>query len=324
VKVKLQKRKKSKEDVIKTLEKEEAKRIIKGVEDISTLRGLKEKERDFIHQVAFEVAKRYAFSHIKTAITAEDSFGVHGWLQINFPKDYKFLINNDVLDKACLYAKQQGRPEVKSMIKNVDVDKYKKYLLIIKKKYFEFKLMPGIRFDACYALTPEPFDSALHWHLEDPYELDGFYTKARVGPGNWEFGGLVTWDRPLFILMHAPGKDKGVSEAVAQAKDIAEVIVTLQEKIIFDLRNRTDVVEKKIAQREEEGSQWEDALTDLEKDRYVLRSQDRIARYRKEGETEKKEIPQSAWRLLGFTILGIIAIIIVFLIMDKLAQIGGI
>ena len=148
--------------------------------------------------------------------------------------------------------------------------------------------------------------------------MDGFSTKARVGPGNWEFGGFVTWDRLLFILMHAPGKDTGVSKAVTQAKDIAEAVVSLQEKIIFDLRNRTDVVEKKIGQREEEGSQWQDLVTDLEKERFVLKSQDRIARYRKEKEIEGKEIPKSVWNLLGIIILGIIAIIIVFLIMNKL------
>lgn len=284
----------------------------------------KENELNFLDQVAYQAALRYTHSYLKSAVNAEDAYGVHGWIKTHFPEEYTWLINNDIFDIACMYAKQIGRGlEVTTIFRYINISKYITTLLILKKIH-NFEFYPDLKYPACYVLTPEPFRSALNWHKEDRYELDNFLTKADVGPGNWKKVGTVTWDRPMYLLLHAPGKDIGINKVVAEAKDISAAIVSRQENIIHDLRNKTDLVKKKSAQRETEKSQWEDLTTDLEKDRYVLVSQDRIARYRKGGDIERREIPQPVWNLLGYTILGIIAVIIVFLIMSKLGQIGGI
>jgi len=288
----------------------------KKLVDLTKLK--KDNKPNFLNQVAFQAALRYTYSYLKSAVNAEDAYGVHGWLKTYFPKERLWLINNDIFDVACMYAKQIGRGlEVTTIFRGIDISKYITTLLILKKEH-HFEVYPDLKYPACYVLTPEPFRSALSWHKEDRFELDDFLTKADVGPGNWKKVGTVTWDRPIYLLLHAPGKDVGISKAVTKAKDISAVIVSRQENIIYDLRNTTDIVKKKSAQRETEKSQWEDLTTDLEKDRYVLTSQDRIARYRKEKETEKKEIPQAVWTLLGITLAGIVAIIIVALIISKL------
>jgi len=288
---------------------------------IDLIKLKKENKRNFLNQVAVQASLRYAYSYLKSAVNAEDAYGVHGWIKTYFPEEYTWLINNDIFDIACMYAKQMsGKPEVGMIFRGINISKYIATLLILKKEH-NFEFYPDLRYDACYVLTPEPFRSALSWHKENQYELDGFPTKADVGPGNWKKVGEVTWDRPMYLLLHAPGKDIGINEAVAEAKDISAAIVSKQERIIHDLRNKTDLTKKKTSQRETEKAQWEGLATDFEKDRYVLISKDRIARYRQEKKEEEKEIPQSVWTLLGITLLGIFAIIIVFLIMNKL---GGI
>ena len=288
---------------------------------IDLIKLKKENKLNFLNQVAVQAALRYAHPYLKSAVNAEDSYGVHGWIKTFFPEEYTWLINNDIFDIACMHAKQlPGKPEISTIFRGIDISKYITTLLLLKKEH-NFDLYPDLIYDACYVLTPESFRSALSWHKEDRYELDGFPTKADVGPGNWKKVGMVTWDRPMYLLLHAPGKDVGINAAITEAKDISAAIVSRQENIIHDLRNQPDIVKKKTAQRETEKSQWQKLVEDTEKDRFVLLSQDRIARYRKEKEAEKREIPQAVWTLLGITLLGIVAIIIVFLIISRL---GGV
>ena len=280
----------------------------------------KENKLNFLDQVAYQAALRYTHSYLKSAVNAEDAYGVHGWIKTYFPKEYTWLINHDIFDIACMYAKQMGRGlEVTTIFRGIDISKYITTLLILKKEH-NFEFYPDLKYPACYVLTPEPFRSALSWHKDDDYELDNFRTKADVGPGNWKKVGTVTWDRPIYLLLHAPGKDVGIDAAVAEADDISKAIISNQERIINILRPRPDRLKKKVSQREEEASQWQDAYTDLKKDRSIIADDSEIRKYLQE-DMVKKEIPQIVWKLLGLFMIGVIAIIIISIITDKL---GGI
>ncbi|MFW9971271.1 MAG: hypothetical protein ACFFDF_13845 [Candidatus Odinarchaeota archaeon] len=202
-----------------------------------------EQQEDRIDFASFVLSRKFKYlklmmaSNIKTAEV--EGREVHGFMERMFP-DYDWLIDNDVLDRACYFAWQeyQLQPEVHNLIQNYDFSKMSAEVVFLpEKEYFDH--FPEQEFDRIMIYSDQPLRKGLTWIPNYEWETsDGYKTTVKYGPCNLLNMGSPLHDLPLMVVSHAVGQSKLFFQAKTSAEDLTREKDELIRNEIFKLRDK--------------------------------------------------------------------------------------
>lgn len=278
-----------------------------------------QEKEDRLNEVAKILSGKYTLDKLIKASdpkkAGNEGREVHGFMEEQFP-DYFWLIDNDVLDRACHQALKEFKPIHYCYLENFDLENM--YLTLVTwDKKVHFDLFPEFEFNRCVLLSLEPINEAINFVNDyEPYELEGYETSVRLGPVNLLNGGLPLYDLPIFVVKDAVGKDKFFFQAKTSSEELTKIRDELLKKLIFEMRQKEKANEEKIEELEIESSVSRKLYADL-KHKMLSRSpfsdEHEFEAFEKQYvKKQQKGIVKIEWRkiLIG---LGII-VLIVFLI----------
>lgn len=240
------------------------------------------------------------------AIKNEGGFEIHGWLQENFD-DYEDLIDNYVLDRATLYSMRHYTPEMIKQLDKIEPDKLKKTRinLLIES---ELKNYPGIKIKQLILLSRDDLKESVTWIPNYEYEINGFDTRVMFAPANIALLGWCLWNLPVYVVLHAPGKNQEIYDAKIEAEAIDKTMHDIKNKIIHQHRTGAKHYEDKLDQEMRDRLQTEKKYHHLLKEIETRAPRDIIADYNRIERNAYKKHPDINWKLV------IIAIFVFFLI----------
>lgn len=311
----------------KALEKDKDKKLMKAREEGEAIeekeekegkdgreKETKEKPKGRINKVAWKLSQKFPYTKLAAAESGEGGLEVFGYLEIHNP-DYQYLLDNYVLDRACYYAKARFEAVIIKKYSFIDLLRLPRSVIELTKE-IELENYPSIPFKRIIISHPEKtYESSIEWIENYPYTVEGFDTHVNFGPANYDLLGFALWNRPWFLLVHAPGEDKFIYKATAKAKDISRKIVSIPEKIIHKLRGEGDLLKKEIDELKRDKTAWKEKASDLEQE-LMNRSLSPITGLPGGSEFKLSTMPKD---VLLAIVVGIIAIIIVGIIVGGIA-----
>lgn len=188
---------------------------------------------------AFVLSKKFKYDKLMLASrtkTAEiEGREVHGYMQRMFP-DYGWLIDNDVMDRACYLALQDYQPIIHNFVDNYDFLKMHRSLVKLP-NYTSFRHSPNFEFNRLIVVSSKPFKADITWMSNYPWRTDaGYNTTVRFAPCNFLDMGSPLHDLPVFVLKDAIGKSDLFFRAKTTAEDLTREKDELIRKEVFKLR----------------------------------------------------------------------------------------
>lgn len=220
-------------------------------------------EEERLNKVGIELSKKFSYSKLSSAVDGKGGYEVHGFMQKTYV-DYQWLINNFVLDRACFYAKQDYTPEIIKFLKEVDIKNYSRSVVETSNEIF-FENYPQFPFSKVIIYSREPLEKAINWITEYPWELDGYETNVHLGPANVALIGWATWNIPVLLVLHAPGKNQAFFEAKTSSKALKEEHIEQLKNFIYRYRTYVNVMEEKLDELEMESMQYQKLYSDLKR-----------------------------------------------------------
>lgn len=209
-----------------------------------------QKELDFC---AFVLSKKFKYdklmlaSRIKTAQI--EGREVHGYMQRMFP-NYDWLINNDVMDRACYLALQDYQPIIHNFVEYYNFPKMYRSLVKLPEKDF-FRHFPNFEYDRLIVVSDKPLKSDLTWIHNYPWETDeGYSTTVSFAPCNFLNMGSPLHDLPVLVLKDAIGKSNLFFQAKTTAEKLTEQKDELIRKEIFKMREKEKSSDELVDQLE--------------------------------------------------------------------------
>jgi len=273
----------------------------------------------FRKMVALDLYRRFPYSDLVTARDPNINNPVHGYLRMRYP-DYMDLIDNQVIDLACLYARRYFKPEMIQVLEHDGIlEHYSKSELILRRSH-EFDNFPGQPFERVTLFTPRDFEDSFYWQYRTPWSIDGYETPCTVADGHFALLGWVDWNKPAIIVLHAHGKDGLLEEAILSADKIDKEMKLLMQTIIHNLRTIEEPILGKLDEAERENAHWRERYTKLKNKADIMRDEDLdkleeelMARSRYSG-SKKRKISWGTILLYGAIFVGLI--VIIFLIVN--------
>lgn len=235
-------------------------RFAKKVEEKSQ-RTTEEESR--LNTVALELSKKFSYSKLASAVDGRGAYEVHGYMQKTYI-DYDWLVDNFILDRACFYAKRDYTPEIITFLREVDIKSYYRSVVETPHEIY-FENYPQFPFSKVIIYSREPLEKAINWIDEYPWELDGYDTIVNLGPANMGLLGWATWNIPVLLVLHAPGKNRAFFEAKTSSKSLKDEHVEQLKNFIYQYRTYVNVMEEKIGELEMESLQYQKLYSDLKR-----------------------------------------------------------
>jgi hypothetical protein len=204
-----------------------------------------EEWNEYLDRVSYILSQKFSYSRLVAACDAKGGFEVHGFLQSNYYGDYEKLFNDNVLDRACLYSKEDYKPEI---IHFLDIKLLKSWSrsIIELDEPCTLKNYPNLPYSKCVLYSEKPFEGAIREIDGYPYNIGGYDTSVVLKPANIGLIGWALWDLPVFALLHAPGKNRVLYKIVGEAKDIDREMKDILKKIIHSSRAYINTSNDKI------------------------------------------------------------------------------
>lgn len=264
-----------------------------------------------LDKIAFILSKKFSYSKLVSAIDGKSGFEVHGFMQNQF-FDYVKLFRDNVLDRACFFAKRDYTPEV---IKLIDMGVLKDWHRSIHELESPYTLghYPNFPYSKYIIYSKDPFEEAVKWIDGFPFSIKGYNTYVTLAPCNIALLGWASWDLPIFILTHAVGKNQSLFKITTEAEEIDREMKAILKKIIHSQRAYIDTSNDKIAELIEFSRQHKKMYDDLknkilsnapmiEEADFVRYEQEYLKKQRKKGRHRN-------WKMLGiWSFVGIIAV----------------
>ena len=187
---------------------------------------------------------------------------VHGYMEIQY-EDYNWLIDNDVLDRACYLAYKSFKKIHYSTIDTYPLPTMYRTLASWPKK-IHYDHFPEFEFNRMVLLSLEPINEAITFiDNYEPYQLDGYDTAVRLGPANLLNAGFPIYDLPVSVVKDTPGKDKFFFEAKTSSEELTKERDELLKKEIFEIRQKEKTNDEVKEELEIESSTARKMYSDL-------------------------------------------------------------
>ena len=287
-----------------------------------------QKEIDFC---AFVLSKKFKYdklmlaSRVKTAQI--EGREVHGYVQRMFP-NYVWLINNNVMDRACYLALQDYQPIIHNFVDYYNFPNMYRSLVKLHEKDF-FRHFPNFEFNRLVVLSDKPLKSDLTWIHNYPWQTDeGYKTTVSFAPCNFLNMGSPLHDLPVLVLKDAIGKSNLFFQAKTTAEKLTEQKDELIRKEIFKMREKEKSSDELVDQLEIE---CQGARRMYHKLKYKMLSRAPYADEEEFREFEKKEMSRRQpfggvdykRIVMGIIIMVVIIVLIVgigLMVVSRIAQ----
>lgn len=217
------------------------------------------KSNERVNKIAHKISKQFTYSKIVSAINGEEGYDVHGYLQINYD-DYEELIDNYILDRAAYYSKKDYTPEVINFMYEADLSKMVKTSVKFSRE-ITLDNYPDLPFKEAIFYAKDNLEKSLTWIDETPWELEGYDTNINQGPANVALIGWVLWNKPIILVLHAPGKNEAFFSAKMDAKQISKEKEAIRTKIIHNYRTAEETITEKIDELQRDKKHWQKAYS---------------------------------------------------------------
>lgn len=277
-------------------------------------RSIKEEAR--LNKVGFELSKKFTYSQLVSAIDGRGGFEVHGFMEKTY-LDYDFLIEKMVLDRACFYAKRDYTPEIINFIREIDIVDCERSVIETSKE-IHFENYPEFPFNKLIIYSKGPFDDAINWLDDYPWELDGYDTFVTLGPANLGLLGWATWNIPIVLILHAPGKNKAFFDAVISAKDLKNEKTEQLKNFIYQYRTYVNVMEEKIDEIQLESLQYQKLYSDLKRTIMSSSPISTAEEFNSFERNQRKKMPKFSKKTILWSIVFMIIVVMLFVIIFQM------
>jgi len=300
------KQKQKEKELRKKIQKEEQKERTKA-------------EEERLDYAGFVLSRKYKYHKLMLASDVDkakiEGREVHGFMERMFP-DYDWLIDNDVMDRACLFAFQEEQIVVHNLIQEYDFDKMVGNLVTLPKKV-HFDHYAELDFDRIIFYSEHPLRKDLGWISNYDWETDdGYNTTVNYAPCNLLNMGSPLHDLPMVVVKDAIGKSNLFFQAKTTAEDLTQQRDELIREQIFKLKDKEKNNEGLIDELKIESAGARKKYSDLKKkmlSRDPSMDDEKFARWEK-GYERRQSVSNIDTKKLVVRILIIFAVIFVILL----------
>ncbi|KKN17696.1 hypothetical protein LCGC14_0963290 [marine sediment metagenome] len=281
-----------------------------------------EEKDEQIDYIGFVLSRKFKYFKLMKAADIEgealrEGREVHGYMQRMFRDIYKKLTKDEIteiLDRACLFAWKDYKPEV---YKIIDEFKFKyRSLVILKEKKAHFKHFPLLEFDRIIVYANEPINKVFTWLFDQEfYTDDGYETLVDKAPCGFLNMGSPIYDLPILVVSYALGWNKLFFQAKTSSGDLTKERNEVLRKQIFKIRAKEINME---SQKEEQDIKIENAerkYSDLKYDMLSMDSStddERFARWeRRNYKSNKHGFTLAKSILIILAVVGIILLVVI-------------
>lgn len=296
---------------------------------LKSLFKLKKMSPEFMEKLkkmAWELSRMFPYYILASSTTKstkkEHANEVHAYILLHYPLIYRKLIfDNRVIDLACLYARRNFTPAILKKISLKDLKDFKASIMFIDP--YTLKNYPMVTFNKIIIYTKGSFyDSIAQEHEAEITWKEWDTTGIRL-PFNASMLAFVSYDIPMWIKTHSPGKNDMYYEADFDDIDKQhekEVILTkAYHQAQVDLAKNKKILDKTKRIAESYGKMLSDSLKEAGRQR-VKDFRAKINQIEREKEEERlwaTQKPSKTKQLIPlFIVIAIIigAIITLFMI----------
>jgi len=209
-----------------------------------------ESEEERVDFVGFVLSKKFKYYKLMLAAKTEtaeiEGREVDGYMQRMF-SDYDWLIENEVLDRACYFALQDYQPIVHNFVNNYDFPNMHRSLVTLPERKAHWKLFPLLEFEEMVVYSEEPLEKDLTWINNYKWKTeDGYDTTITFGQCNFLNMGSPLHDLPVLVIKDALGKSNLFFQAKTTAEDLTKEKNELIRREIFKLRDEGKNIEDQL------------------------------------------------------------------------------
>lgn len=282
-------------------------------------RKLKEAILDYS---AYKLERKWSYRKLMQAadeVDATKGRDVHGWMEKVFP-NYDWLIENDVLDRACYLAYKDFRPDVFNHVEGVDLTKWNRELVLLPEKT-HFDYHSEFEFNRFVIYCKEPIAKGVNRIPNYPWVLDGYPTEVTLRPCNLLNLGLPLWDLPVFMVKDAPGKNKEFFTAKVKSTQLTEEREELIRSFVYKARIDEKDADKIKDELKLESKSARKMYSDLKKkmlSRAPFADEREFERFERQYYTSKRPRWKPNWKKIILTLIFIILAIVILVFLQYL------
>ena len=267
-------------------------------------------EEKLLNEIAYDLSRKFSYTKLSNAVDSKGSYDVHGYMEKTY-LNYEWLITKMVLDRACFYAVKDYIPERIKFVREIDIKNYHRCVIETSVE-ITLENYPNFPFNKLILYSKEKIDEGINWIDNYPWILEGYDTSIQLGPANLALLGWATWNIPICLLLHAPGRNEAIFQAKTSAKDLKVEKEEIMKNFIYSYRTYINVMEEKIDEREMESMQYQRLYSDLK--RTVL-SGSPISTADEFARLQQQSIKRAPFKLEKKTVGWIILILIVAILL---------
>ncbi|MFW9968757.1 MAG: hypothetical protein ACFFDF_01065 [Candidatus Odinarchaeota archaeon] len=241
---------------------------------------------------------------------------VHGFMERVF-SDYDWLIENDVMDRACYFAYKHPKPVVHNLVNNFDFDKMNLSLVLLP-KFEHFDHYSELEYNRVLFFSEHPLRKDLTWISNYEWETDdGYNTTVNYAPCNLLNMGSPLHDLPLVVVKDAVGKSSLFFKAKTTAEDLTKQRDEIIRNQLFKIRDKQKSTEDLIDELKIESAGARKKYSDLKKkmlSRDPSTTEEKFRRWEKTYD-RRQSISNIDTRKLIIRLIAIFAVIMLIMVL---------
>ena len=231
------------------------------------LKKITHEELELIKRVAWDLSTLFSY-HVLASSTVKSTRKdyaneVHAYILLHYPLTYRRLIyDHRVIDLACLYARRNFTPGILTKIPLEDLEKFETSVMLIEP--YTLKNYPMVTFNKVLIYTAKQFYDSVAQENDAEITWNNWETVGIRLPFNASMLAWVSFDLPMWVVTHTPGKNEMFYEADfddIEKQHAKEVILTkAYHQAQVDLAGNKKILDKTKRIAESYGRMLSNAL----------------------------------------------------------------
>lgn len=229
--------------------------------------GIKQEEiidLDKTKKVAKELSEEFSYFTLANIPTDEECVSeVYGYIKIYYTKYFQSLIDNNVIEIACFYARRHSKKEVVKLLDGIDLDSLVKTKVFFKNEYV-FENYPGVKFDRAIFLAKKTLKEELTF-ISQKEEIEGFSVDVKLAPCNLILFGWYNVNVPILFVKDTPAANTAIHKAKLKAKKLRDMEKRIYQKGIHKLKAKLEDRNQAVEREKIKADNWKTEYTHLVK-----------------------------------------------------------
>jgi hypothetical protein len=215
-------------------------------------------------KVALELAREFSYFTIANIDTETDTVSeVYGYLKVYYTAEFQALIDNNVIEIACFYARRHSRKEIVKFLDGIDLEKLVKTKAYFKRAY-TFDNYPNIEFDRAILLAEKRIKEVLNYKSKKE-DMEGFPVSVKLAPCDFILLGWFNINTPILLVKSVPGEDSLIHRAKIEAKKLRDMEKRIYQKGIHKLKAKLDDRNDAVTREKINADDWKTEYVHLSK-----------------------------------------------------------